>query len=54
MNDPGLDRPMKKAAEDLESDPYEHDQKQEEEDEQNFLNPGYAFNNGLLRGSNWS
>lgn len=47
MNDPGLDRPMKKAAENVDCDPYEHDQAQEEEEEQNFLDPRYAFKNDI-------
>lgn len=49
MNDPGLDRPMKKAAEKLECGPYEYDQTQEEEEEHNFLDPRYTFKNDLLR-----
>jgi hypothetical protein len=49
MNDAGLEKPMKKAAEKLEGGPYEHDQRQEEEEERNFLDPRYTFKNDLLR-----
>jgi potassium channel subfamily K, other eukaryote len=52
MNDPGLDEPMKEAAEDLERDPYEHDQNQEEEEEQNFLDPRHALPTIYFCGSN--
>lgn len=39
MNDPGLDEPMKEAANDLERNPYEKDQLQEEEEERDYLDP---------------
>jgi len=39
MNDPGVDEPINDAAEDLEHNPYEHEQKKEEEEEENFLDP---------------
>jgi len=42
MNDPGVDGPIQEAAEDIERNPYEEVQKQEEEEEQDFLDPGYV------------
>ncbi|KAF2192449.1 hypothetical protein K469DRAFT_716995, partial [Zopfia rhizophila CBS 207.26] len=40
MNDPGLDEPAQEAAQDVERNVYEEDQKQAEEEEQSFLDPG--------------
>ncbi|OCL04822.1 voltage-gated potassium channel [Glonium stellatum] len=40
MNDPGVDGPIQEAAEDIERNPYEEAQKQEEKEEQDFLDPG--------------
>lgn len=50
MNDPSLHEPMKEAAQDLERDPYEHDQQQEEEEEHDYLDPRRAspFNSTFL------
>lgn len=39
MNDPGIDEPISDATKDLEHNPYEHQQKQEEQEEENFLDP---------------
>ena len=41
MNDPGLDDPVEEAAKDVEQSPLEHEQSQEEEEEENFLDPRY-------------
>lgn len=43
MNDPGLDKSATQAAEDVEANnAYEQDREQAEEEEQEFLKPGYA------------
>lgn len=44
MNDPGLDKSTTQAAEDVEANEtqYARDKKQAEEEEQEFLKPGYA------------
>ena len=42
MNDPGVGGPIQEAAQDIERNPYEEVRKQEEEEEQDFLDPGYA------------
>jgi potassium channel subfamily K, other eukaryote len=42
MNDPGVDGPIQEAAEDIERNPYEEVQKQEEEEEQDFLDSRYV------------
>ncbi|KAF2397489.1 voltage-gated potassium channel [Trichodelitschia bisporula] len=39
MNDPGVDAPVHKLAEDLEKDPYKPGEEHEEEAEQDFLDP---------------
>lgn len=55
MNDPGLDEPAAQAAEDVEANnTYVQDKEQAEEEEQEFLKPGYtdiptfAFFNPLI------
>jgi len=44
MNDPGLDKSASQAAEDVEANTTQYDQDKEhaEEEEQEFLKPGYA------------
>lgn len=44
MNDPGLDKSASQAAEDVEANNtrYDQDREQAEEEEQEFLKPGYA------------
>jgi potassium channel subfamily K len=44
MNDPGLDKSAMQAAEDVEANntQYDLDREQAEEEEQEFLKPGYA------------
>ena len=44
MNDPGLDKSTTQAAEDVEANNTQYDQNREqaEEEEQEFLKPGYA------------
>ncbi|KAL1634537.1 hypothetical protein SLS56_002230 [Neofusicoccum ribis] len=39
MNDPGIDEPISNATQDLEQTPYNSVQKEEEEEEQDFLDP---------------
>ena len=39
MNDPGMDKPLEDVAQDLEQNPYEQQEKLEEEEEQDFLDP---------------
>ncbi|KAK7731422.1 hypothetical protein SLS57_001361 [Botryosphaeria dothidea] len=39
MNDPGVDEPISNAAQDLEQNPYNSAEKDEEEEEQDFLDP---------------
>ncbi|KAI9697486.1 MAG: Potassium channel [Bogoriella megaspora] len=39
MNDPGLDKPVGQAAENVDNDPYRNESEYEEEENQNFLNP---------------
>mgnify|MGYP004502960999 CR=1 FL=1 len=48
MNDPGLDKPAMQAAEDVEANNTQFDQEQAEEEEQEFLKPGYASLRGSL------
>jgi potassium channel subfamily K, other eukaryote len=43
MNDPGIDKPVEDAAEDLEKNPYEKEQKLEEQEEMDFLDPRYIL-----------
>jgi potassium channel subfamily K len=42
MNDPGVDEPVRDAAEDLDRNPYLHEEKLEEEEEQDYLDPRHA------------
>lgn len=42
MNDPGVDEPISNAAQDLEHNPYNSVQKEEEEEEQDFLDPRFV------------
>lgn len=43
MNDPGVDEPISNAAQDLEQNPYNSVEKQEEQEEQDFLDPRLAL-----------
>lgn len=45
MNDPGLDKSASQAAEDVEANntQYDQDKEQAEEEEQEFLKPGYKL-----------
>lgn len=39
MNDPGVEEPIKQAAEDVEKDPYEREEELEQEEEEDFMDP---------------
>ena len=54
MNDPGLDKPATQAAEDVEANntQYDMDKEQAEEEEQEFLKPGYAKLSGPTSNTN--
>jgi hypothetical protein len=41
MNDPGVHEPIHEAAEDVDNNPYEHEEELEIEEEENFLDPRY-------------
>jgi len=43
MNDPGVDEYIDEAARDLEHDPYEREEKREEAEEEDFLDPRHVW-----------
>lgn len=54
MNDPGVDGTLQEAADDLERDPYEADEKQEEEEEEAFLDPTHVSLVDRAAGANFA
>ena len=54
MNDPGLDEPVAQVADHQEANPYEKQEKLEKEEEEDFLDPRYAYSRSLISSANKS